>query len=78
MQFNSINQSKPRAKGPGSSSFSFLKSRNGCIKIALLFELEVYNERESLESKIKTLAQDDYEAEKCGGAEEDEGEGEGT
>ncbi len=47
--------------------------------MALLFELQIYNERESLESKKKTLAQDDYkQAEKCGGAEEDEGEGEGT
>jgi hypothetical protein len=47
--------------------------------MALLFELQIYNERESLESKKKTLSQDDYkEAEKCGGAEEYEGEGEGT
>ncbi len=47
--------------------------------MALLFELQIYNERESLESEKKTLAQDDCEeAEKCGGAEEDEGEGEGT
>jgi hypothetical protein len=40
--------------------------------MALLFELQIYIERESLESKKKTLAQDDYkQAEKCGGAEED-------
>jgi hypothetical protein len=46
--------------------------------MALLFDPQIYNERESLASKKKTLAQDDYkEAEKCGGAEEDEGEGEG-